>query len=77
MYIERLGSKDTGPELVNEVIAELATLWPELKLVTSRARHPQSQGAVDRLNGVVQDKLKIWMTHNNSSKWSVGIKFFQ
>ncbi|KRY73698.1 hypothetical protein T4B_14882 [Trichinella pseudospiralis] len=31
----------------------------ELKLVTGRPSHPQSQGADERLNGVVQDKLVI------------------
>ncbi|KRX25540.1 hypothetical protein T07_8350 [Trichinella nelsoni] len=30
-------------------------------LVTGRPRHPHSQGAVERLNGVVQEKLAIWM----------------
>ena len=68
---------DNGREFVNGVIAELSTLWPELKLVTGRPRHPQSQGAVERLNGVIQDKLAIWMQENNSKKWSVGLKFVQ
>ena len=68
---------DNGREFVNAVIAELSTLWPELKLVTGRPRHPQSQGAVERLNGVIQDKLAIWMQENNSKKWSVGLKFVQ
>ncbi|XP_076049388.1 uncharacterized protein LOC143030070 [Oratosquilla oratoria] len=40
---------DNGREFVNAIIAELSVLWPELKLVTGR--HPQSQGAVERLNG--------------------------
>ncbi|XP_068247956.1 uncharacterized protein [Palaemon carinicauda] len=35
------------------------------------------QGAVERLNGVIQDKLAIWMQENNSKKWSVGFKFVQ
>ena len=69
-------SKDNGREFVNEVIAELATLWSEFKLVTGRARHPQSQGAVDRLNGVVQDKLKIWMTDHNLLKGAQALGFF-
>ena len=68
---------DNGREFVNAVISELSTLWPELKLVTGRPRHPQSQGAVERLNGVIQDKLKIWMHENKSSRWSVGIQFVQ
>ncbi|KRZ48216.1 SCAN domain-containing protein 3 [Trichinella nativa] len=43
---------DNGQEFSNAIIAELKTCWPELKLVTGRPRHPQSQGAVERLNGV-------------------------
>ncbi|KRX14635.1 KRAB-A domain-containing protein 2 [Trichinella nelsoni] len=43
----------------------------ELKLVTGRPRHPQSQGAVERLNGVVQDKLAIWMRENECKICSV------
>ena len=68
---------DSGREFVNSVISELSTLWPQLQLVTGRPRHPQSQGAVERLNGVIQDKLKIWMRENNSKKWSIGLKFVQ
>ncbi|XP_068234227.1 KRAB-A domain-containing protein 2-like [Palaemon carinicauda] len=68
---------DNGREFVNAVIAELSTLWTELKLVTGRPRHPQSQGAVERLNGVIQDKLGTWMQENNSKIWSVGLKFVQ
>ena len=68
---------DNGREFVISVIAELSNLWPELKLVTGRPRHPQSQGAVERLNGVIQDKLAIWMRENKSRRWSVGIKFIQ
>ncbi|XP_076039096.1 KRAB-A domain-containing protein 2-like [Oratosquilla oratoria] len=68
---------DNGREFVNAIIAELSVLWPELKLVTGRPRHPQSQGAVEHLNGVIQDTLTIWMRENNSRKWSVGLKFVQ
>ncbi|XP_068237204.1 KRAB-A domain-containing protein 2-like [Palaemon carinicauda] len=69
--------RPNGSEFVNAVIAELSTLWPELKLVTGRPRHPQSQGTVEQLNGVIQDKLAIWMQENNSKKWSVGLKIVQ
>ena len=68
---------DNGREFVNNVLSELSILWPNLKLVTGRPRHPQSQGAVERLNGVIQDKLSIWMKENKSKKWSVGLKFVQ
>ncbi|KRX74235.1 KRAB-A domain-containing protein 2 [Trichinella sp. T6] len=68
---------DNGREFSNAIIAELKTYWPELKLVTGRPRHPQSQGAVERLNGVVQDKLAIWMRENGCKRWSMGLKFVQ
>ncbi|KAL8578594.1 hypothetical protein ACOMHN_015050 [Nucella lapillus] len=68
---------DNGREFVNALIAELSTLWPNLKLVTGRPRHPQSQGAVERVNGVVQDKLAIWMRENKTKKWSMGLRFVQ
>ncbi|XP_076053674.1 KRAB-A domain-containing protein 2-like [Oratosquilla oratoria] len=68
---------DNGREFVNAIIAELSVLWPELKLVTGRPRHPQSQGAIERLNGMIKDNLTIWMRENNSRKWSVGLKFVQ
>ncbi|KRZ82402.1 Retrovirus-related Pol polyprotein from transposon [Trichinella sp. T8] len=58
-------------------IAKTRTCWPELKLVTGRPRHPQSQGAVERLNGVLQDKLAIWMRENGCKRWSMGLKFVQ
>ncbi|KAK8397166.1 hypothetical protein O3P69_004701 [Scylla paramamosain] len=66
---------DNGRGFVNAIISELAALWPELKLVTKHPRHPQSQSAVERLNGVIQEKLTIWMKENNSRKWSVGLKW--
>ncbi|KRX33159.1 KRAB-A domain-containing protein 2, partial [Trichinella murrelli] len=66
---------DNGREFSSAIIAELKTCWPELKLVTGRPRHPQSQGAVERLNGVVQDKLAIWMRENGCKRWSMGLKF--
>ena len=68
---------NNGREFVNVVITELSTLWANLKLVTGRHCHPQSQGTVERLNGVIQDKLAIWMQENNSKKWSDGLKFVQ
>ncbi|KRZ73853.1 SCAN domain-containing protein 3, partial [Trichinella sp. T8] len=36
---------DNGREFSYVIIAELKTCWPELKLVTGRPRHPQSQSA--------------------------------
>ena len=65
---------DNGWEFTAEIISELATLWPELKLVNGQPRHPQSQGSVERSNGDIKNKLTAWMKDNNSTKWSLGIR---
>ena len=43
---------DNGREFTAQDITELCSLWPELVLVNGRPRHPQSQGSVERTNGV-------------------------
>ena len=45
---------DNGREFRAAIIEELLLLWPDLKLVHGRPRHPQSQGSVERSNGVVK-----------------------
>ncbi|KRX52771.1 KRAB-A domain-containing protein 2, partial [Trichinella sp. T9] len=52
---------DSNQEFSNAIIVKLKTCWPELRLVSGRPQHPQSHGAVERLNGVVQDKSTILM----------------
>ena len=45
---------DNGREFVANVIEELKLLWPEMIIVHGRARHPQSQGSVERANDDVK-----------------------
>ncbi|KRY06566.1 SCAN domain-containing protein 3 [Trichinella patagoniensis] len=52
---------DNNQEFSNAIIVKLKSCWPELRLVSGRPQHPQSHGAVERLNGVVQDKSAILM----------------
>jgi hypothetical protein len=68
---------DNGREFRAAVVEELKLLWPDLKLVHGRARHPQSQGSVERSNGVVKGLLGTWIRENKSMQWSIGIKFVQ
>ena len=46
-------------------------------MVNGKPRHPQSQGSVERANGDIKDMLVAWMADNNTTDWSVGIKFVQ
>ena len=62
-----------GREIIVEVSCELASLWPELVLVNSRTRHPQSHGSIERANGDKKSKLIA----NGCLKWTLGIKFVQ
>ncbi|KRX28251.1 KRAB-A domain-containing protein 2 [Trichinella nelsoni] len=68
---------ENGRGFVNSLIAELRCLWPETNFINGRPRHPHSQGEVERLNGVIKEKLAIWMRDNDSDRWSLGLKFIQ
>ena len=68
---------DNGREFTAHVISELGKLWPELKLVNGRPRHPQSQGCVERANGDMKNKLAAWCSDNNTNNWSLGVRFAQ
>jgi hypothetical protein len=46
-------------------------------IVHGKARHPQSQGSVERANGDVENMLALWMKDNKSLNWPLGIKFVQ
>jgi hypothetical protein len=66
---------DNGKEFCAGVIKELMELWPTLKLINGRPRHPQSQGLVERANGILQQKLGKWKENTGRSDWSFGLKF--
>ena len=60
---------------LREIITEVRQLWPQCIMVHGRPRHSQSQGAVERLNQIMQHKLDAWMVENDSKNWSLGLKF--
>lgn len=68
---------DNGREFTASIIKELGNIWPALVFVNGRPRHPQSQGSVERGNSTVKDSLVAWMRDNNTSSWSLGLKFVQ
>ena len=55
---------DNGREFVAKVIQELTMIWKDAKIVHGRARHPQSQGSVERSNQYV--KLLIGIVNQNA-----------
>ncbi|CAF1445148.1 unnamed protein product [Didymodactylos carnosus] len=48
-------------------------MFPEMCFVRGRPRHPQSQGCVERANGILTVALGKWMSTNNSDRWSEGL----
>lgn len=59
------------------MIQNLANLWPELKLINGRPRHPQSQESVEKSNGTMKNSLTAWMRDNRTSQWPKEIFFTQ
>ena len=68
---------DNGHEFTNEIIQNLADMWPGMKLVHGKQRHSQSQGSVERSNQDAGDLLVAWMSDNNTKTWSEGLRFIQ
>jgi hypothetical protein len=68
---------DNGKEFTAKVILELKSLWPQLFIVHGRARHPQSQGSVERANQDIKKLILNWMTENASKLWHIGIHIVQ
>ncbi|XP_071103366.1 uncharacterized protein [Haliotis cracherodii] len=52
-------------------------MWPSLVIVHGKPRHPQSQGSVERANCDIKDILVAWLGDNDTSDWTVGLKFVQ
>ncbi|CAF1680811.1 unnamed protein product [Rotaria magnacalcarata] len=69
----RILHSDNGREFVASVITDLKNLFPDLVFIHGRPRHPQSQGCIERANGVLCDALGKWMDGNSSSSWSSGL----
>ncbi|RGB40611.1 hypothetical protein C1646_663765 [Rhizophagus diaphanus] len=50
-------------------------MWPTVKIINGRPRHSQSQGLVERANGILQQKLGKWRENTGRTDWSFGLKF--
>ena len=44
---------DNGKEFYAEIIKELVNFWPFIKVINKRSHHSQSQGMVERANGIL------------------------
>lgn len=62
---------DNGKEFTAEALSSaLKARWPKLQILNGRARHPQSQGSVERANAVVEELLRTLKRENASVIWA-------
>ena len=61
---------DNGSEFTASVIKELKGLWPDLKIVHGKPRHPQSQGSVERDN---RDIRTHWLPGLKTTKQQTAV----
>ena len=73
----RVLQSDNGSEFTAQIIVELKELWPDLVLVHGKPRHPQSQGSVERANCDIKDMLVACLGDNDTTDWTIGLKFVQ
>jgi transposase InsO family protein len=66
---------DNGKEFTANIIRNLVEMWPGLKLINGRPRHPQSQELVERGNSILEKKIGTWMEQNNSRNWTVCLNY--
>ncbi|CAB4400012.1 unnamed protein product [Rhizophagus irregularis] len=65
---------NNGKKFTAEVILNLMSLWPSVKIINGRPQHPQSQGSVERENGILTRKLSALMEQNQSIEWVIALK---
>lgn len=64
---------DNGKEFTANIIRKLTEMWPTIRIINGRPRHPQSQGLIERANDVLQQKLSKWMEDKGTNNWSHGL----
>ena len=76
----RILQSDNGREFVNAIIRKVVEEWPgETTLANGRARHPQSQGLVERANSQVEWMLacRFKSVPSEESPWTLWLPQIQ
>ena len=69
---------DNGNEFVGAPVKELMQkYWPDTQLVHGAPRYPQSQGSIERANGVVESMLKCIIRESESEDWAENLERIQ
>jgi len=62
---------DNGSEFLGLCIQRINEYFPNVHVVKGRPRHPQSQGFIERGNGVFKEALRKWMVVHGTD-WTIG-----
>ena len=76
----RILQSDNGREFVNAIIHKVVGDWPgDVTIVNGRARHPQSQGLVERANAKVEQMLacQVHSIPSAESHWTLWLPQIQ
>uniref|UniRef100_A0A8C3WE45 SCAN domain containing 3 n=1 Tax=Catagonus wagneri TaxID=51154 RepID=A0A8C3WE45_9CETA len=68
---------DSGREFSSQIVNELSSIWPELKIVHGKPQFCQIQSSVNQTNQDIQNRIICWMQTNNSSHWAEYLWFIQ
>ena len=78
--LPRILQSDNGREFVNAILRKVVEDWPgEVAMVNGRARHPQSQGLVERANAKVEQMLACHFhsAPSSDSPWTLWLPLIQ
>ncbi|CAG8855262.1 19807_t:CDS:1, partial [Gigaspora margarita] len=64
---------DNGKEFTASIIRQLISLWPGIRIINGRPRHPESQGSIEKANDSLERKLSKWMEDEKSTNWTQGL----
>ena len=56
---------------------EIGKIWPDIKIIKGRPRHPQSQGSIERANQDIQQMLRCYIDQHKYIDWSTALPFIQ
>ena len=68
---------DNGPEFKNMLLAQLELIWHDVHQIFGSPRHPQSQGAAERMNEEVAKALTIWVLEHNTYSTEAAVMGLQ
>jgi hypothetical protein len=63
---------DNGSEFLGYCISKLQEHYGNIHIVKGRARHPQSQGKVERGHASFKENLQKWMKEHPGKSWALG-----